>query len=59
LSENGLLFKGFHLASETFALFEERFPHAAWPGELAQWAQFEEEHPCLFNGMYTFWCTTV
>jgi len=59
LSKHDLLFKGFHLASETFALFEERFPGAAWPGDLAQWAEFEEEHPYLFNGMYTFWCSTV
>jgi hypothetical protein len=40
-----------------FGLFEERFPGAAWPGSLAQWAEFEEEHPHLFDGMYTFWCT--
>lgn len=57
LSEHGLLFGGFHLAPEMFALFEQRFPGAAWPGGLAQWAALEEAHPRLFNGMYTFWCT--
>jgi SAM-dependent methyltransferase len=56
LSTQGLLFKGFHLAPEMFDLFEERFPGVAWPGDLAQWAEFEQEHPRLFNGMYTFWC---
>jgi len=56
LSAHGLLFRGFHLAPDMFGLFEERFPGAAWPGSLAQWAEFEEEHP-LFDGMYTFWCT--
>ena len=59
LSEHGLLFRGFQLTSDAFALFEERFPGASWPGDLGQWADFEEEHPCLFNGMYTFWCCTA
>jgi SAM-dependent methyltransferase len=57
LSDNGVVFKGFQLAPESFRLFQERFPGETWPGGLKSWAQFEDEHPRLFDGMYNFWCT--
>ena len=26
------------------------------PGTIASWAQLEEKHPTLFEGMFQFWC---
>ena len=56
LREKKLAFKGFQLDLETFGLFQERFPWEVWPGRLERWAEFEEEHPRVFDGMYLLWC---
>jgi SAM-dependent methyltransferase len=56
LEEESLTFKGFQLRPEIFSLFQERFPKEVWPGRLERWAEFEEEHPRLFDGMYLLWC---
>jgi SAM-dependent methyltransferase len=56
LAEHGLGFRGFQLERGVFGRFRERFPGAPWPGTLEQWAELEEAHPHMFNGMYNFWC---
>jgi SAM-dependent methyltransferase len=56
LKDNGLTFRGFQLERGVFARFQERFPGAAWPGDLERWAAFEAANPGTFNGMYNFWC---
>jgi SAM-dependent methyltransferase len=56
LQENGLAFRGFQLERGVFARFKERLPGATWPGDLDQWARFEDANPHTFNGMYNFWC---
>jgi SAM-dependent methyltransferase len=57
LKDNGLAFRGFQLDRGVFARYQQRFPGAAWPGELEHWAEFEAANPGTFNGMYNFWCT--
>jgi SAM-dependent methyltransferase/tetratricopeptide (TPR) repeat protein len=56
LADSGLSFRGFQLDPETFGRFQQRFPAEVWPGRLEHWAQFEDEHPRLFDGMYMLWC---
>ncbi|MBS0243601.1 MAG: methyltransferase domain-containing protein [Proteobacteria bacterium] len=53
LDDTGLVFRGF--VNQPFARLKARFPEAAWPGRLDQWAALEDEHPSLFIGMYQFW----
>ncbi len=55
LDANGLVFRGFEGAKE-FELLRKRFPDETSPGDLAHWAQLEEENPSLFTSLYQFWC---
>jgi SAM-dependent methyltransferase len=59
LRESELAFKGFQFDPETFGRFQERFPEEVWPGRLERWAEFEQEHPRAFDGMYVLWCAAA
>jgi hypothetical protein len=56
LSENGLVFRGFTLGRNVLDDFAGRFLEAPWPGTLADWHDYETDHPFTFDGMYRFWC---
>lgn len=55
LVDLGLEFRGFNLHPNTVEEFEAVFPNDPWPGTLANWWAYEQEHPRLFDGMYNFW----
>lgn len=59
LADAGLEFKGFQLPPEIFGQFQERFPTESWPGRLECWAEFEGQHPRLFDGLYLLWCAKM
>jgi len=56
LDQNALTFRGFQLPGPLHAAFQQGFPDEQWPGSLNSWAKFEEKHPRIFDGMYSFWC---
>lgn len=56
LNDEKLKFKGFY-QTPLFEKFKTRYPKEQWPGKLEHWAQFENENPKIFSGMYYFWCS--
>ncbi|MFV0295074.1 MAG: methyltransferase domain-containing protein [Hyphomicrobiaceae bacterium] len=57
LANNGLAFNGF--VDLPVEALQRDFPEATSPGDLDQWAAWEEQHPNAFAGMYQFWCSHV
>ena len=55
LAEQGLAFRGFTLPVHVFNHFAHHYPDDSWPGRLESWAEIEETHPRLFDGMYRLW----
>ena len=55
LDANGLAFRGFTLDPRVISDFLAATPGSKVPGELAQWAVYEAQHPRTFDGMYRFW----
>lgn len=55
LAENGLEFRGF--VGPPIEALRQTKTDAAAPGDLADWAEWERQHPSAFTGMYQFWCT--
>jgi SAM-dependent methyltransferase len=56
LGQNSLEFRGFQLPSPLQAAFAKAYPDTPWPGTLADWSAFEEQHQRLFEAMYQVWC---
>jgi tetratricopeptide (TPR) repeat protein/ubiquinone/menaquinone biosynthesis C-methylase UbiE len=54
LSEAGVEFAGFTIDEEVRRQYVERYPGASW-ADLANWAEFERDHPDTFISMYQFW----
>jgi tetratricopeptide (TPR) repeat protein/SAM-dependent methyltransferase len=55
IAANDLTFLGFDLELRTAALYRDRFPTDRAMSDLADWHQFETEHPLTFRNMYQFW----
>lgn len=56
LREAGLIFRGFLMRPAAEAPFSAAFPDDHWPGQLANWHEFEQGNPRTFDAMYRFWC---
>ena len=56
LDNSGLMFRGFTLPSQLMEHYFSHYPQDGFPGTLAHWAELEETHRSLFEGMYLFWC---
>lgn len=57
LERHDLEFCGFiGLKPTIYRSFKERFPAAASETDMDCWAEFEEDNPNSFVGMYEYWC---
>ncbi len=54
LDEAGLKFDGFFFTDASEQKFREKFPEAESTTNLKLWAEFEQENPDTFTGMYQF-----
>jgi hypothetical protein len=59
LADTGLTFRAMAVAPAVRAAFERQVPQVRWPGTLEDWDAFEQQYPRTFDGMYTFWCSTI
>jgi hypothetical protein len=55
LAAEGLAFVGFQLEAHVPARYRQTFPADTAMTDLATWHAFEQQHPYVFAGMYTFW----
>ena len=55
LDSHGLTFCGFMVPDQIKELYQEKYPEDHDMTSLANWGEFEEEHPSTFAGMYQFW----
>jgi len=55
LAGTDLQFIGFDIAQYTLQQYRQAFPDDKAATNLAQWDQFEQQHPRAFIGMYQFW----
>ncbi len=56
MAANDLEFRGFLLPPEIIDAYRARFPMDELPGMLDHWAEYEDDNPRTFDGMYLFWC---
>ena len=55
LAAEALIFCGFLLPETVRKNYQQQFPADTDMTSLANWGDFEKQHPSTFGGMYQFW----
>lgn len=55
LQDHGLRFLGFETDAEALSTYRQAFPDDPAATNLANWHQYEQQHPKTFISMYQFW----
>jgi hypothetical protein len=55
LAAEGLIFCGFLIPETIRKNYQQQFPADTDMTSLANWGDFEKQHPSSFRGMYQFW----